>query len=119
MHRLILGLEAGDPLQADHINRDRLDNRRANLRAVTASQNRHNQGSRPGSSSTHRGVSWSEKRGRWEASVNVNGRAHFLGRFADELDAARVASEFRREHMPFSEADQAAPSVHRLRSEAA
>ena len=40
--RVILGLEKGDPLQADHRNHNVLDNRRANLRAVTPSQNQQN-----------------------------------------------------------------------------
>lgn len=34
MHRVLLGLTRGDRLEADHINRDRLDNRRANLRVL-------------------------------------------------------------------------------------
>ncbi|SAL25948.1 pathogenesis-related transcriptional factor and ERF protein [Caballeronia turbans] len=34
MHRLVLGMDASDARDADHINRDALDNRRANLRAV-------------------------------------------------------------------------------------
>ncbi|GJH14982.1 hypothetical protein CBA19CS22_00590 [Caballeronia novacaledonica] len=34
MHRLVLGMDASDARDADHINRNGLDNRRANLRAV-------------------------------------------------------------------------------------
>ena len=40
MHRLVIGY-TGD-LDINHINRDRLDNRRANLRVVTRSENRVN-----------------------------------------------------------------------------
>ena len=42
MHRLILNLTSPNVLQTDHINGDRLDNRRCNLRAVTRSQNAQN-----------------------------------------------------------------------------
>jgi hypothetical protein len=44
LHRAILGLEAGDVRQCDHINRDTLDNRRANLRMATVLENAHNRG---------------------------------------------------------------------------
>lgn len=40
MHRQILGLTAGDRREGDHINHDTLDNRRENLRIVTAHENR-------------------------------------------------------------------------------
>jgi hypothetical protein len=44
LHRLILGLEPGNPLVCDHINRNKLDNRRANLRVVTQKENCANRG---------------------------------------------------------------------------
>lgn len=45
LHRVLLGLlNAGPMFQADHINRDRLDNRRQNLRVVTAAVNNLNKG---------------------------------------------------------------------------
>lgn len=100
MSRQILGLKIGDPRQADHINRDRLDNRRTNLRIVTHQQNHQNRPSDRGSASPFRGVTrdgeW------WRASVFLNGRRVNLGRFADEQEAAQAAAAFRAEHMPFS-----------------
>lgn len=100
MHRLILGLAHGDPREGDHINRDRLDNRRANLRVATAAQQRQNESPR-GGASRYRGVSWCQ--GRWQAVVNLDGQRHYLGRFATEEEAAAVAARWRAEHMPFSE----------------
>ena len=106
MHREIMGLEPGDGKYVDHINGDKLDNRRANLRVVTNAENAQNRRGGRGTSA-HRGVSWDKPTGRWKAQVTLNGRNHFLGRFDSEDHAARVAADFRREHMPCSEADKA------------
>lgn len=95
LHRVLAGVPG---LQVDHINRDRLDNRRLNLRAVTCAQNSQNVPSYGGSSS-YRGVSWDKQYQRWRASVQVNGRLHHLGRFTSEQEAAGVARAWRLENM--------------------
>lgn len=102
MHRVLLGLVPGDGMQADHINRDRLDNRRANLRAVTPAENAQNFSSK-GGTSPYRNVAWHKGHRAWRVAVRVNGRQRFVGYFADELTAARAAEAFRREHMPFAQ----------------
>lgn len=102
MHRQILGLERGDGRATDHINRDKLDNRRENLRIATQAENLQNRPSVRGSSSRYRGVSLNRQQ-RWCAAATINGRSHFLGSYADEDEAARVVAAFRAEHMPFSE----------------
>jgi hypothetical protein len=94
MHRLILGLEHGNPLQCDHINRDRLDNRRSNLRAVPQARNLRNLGSKSGSTSQYRGVWWRRERGKWGAQAKLEDVAYHLGTFANEDDAARAVNEF-------------------------
>lgn len=102
MHREILGLRAGDGQEVDHINRDKLDNRRANLRIVTHRENGQNLPSQRGTS-RFRGVSWYGERKKWTAQVQLNGRHHSLGYFATEEAAGAAAADFRREHMPFSQ----------------
>lgn len=104
LHREILGLERGDPRTGDHENRDRLDNRRSNLRIVTKSENNQNVSARPGTSA-FRGVCWDIERGRWLAYARVDGAKRNLGRYDDEQEAAAVAAAFRAERMPFSVAD--------------
>ena len=101
LHRLILGLVEGDGLQADHINRDRLDNRRLNLRSVTHAQNGQNVIGHH-RTSEYRGVSWSRGRQRWVAQIKLNGKARRIGSFTDELDAARAAQEARMKVMTHS-----------------
>jgi hypothetical protein len=100
LHREILGLAYGEKRQADHINGDRLDCRRSNLRVVTHAQNMQNRVAYKGSTSRHRGVSFD--RGKWRATVVLDRKQYYLGRFDDEEEAAAAASAFRREHMPFT-----------------
>lgn len=100
--RQILGLRKSDSRESDHINRDKLDNRRCNLRAVTRNQNMQNRGSYSGSSSRFRGVHWDARKGKWIAKCRVDGKLHQLGCFEIEERAAEVASAFRRHHLLFS-----------------
>jgi hypothetical protein len=99
MHRLVAGTPAG--METDHINGDGLDNRRANLRPATPSQNRANtgkprrpDGSRP--SSRFKGVSWHRGRGKWVAKLAIRdaatGERRYLnlGRYESEEAAARA-----------------------------
>jgi hypothetical protein len=104
MHRLILGLERGDRRQTDHIDRNRLNNQRWNLRIVTQAQNCQNRPAGIGTS-RFRGVCWEGFTGRWRVTVDLNGRSHRLGRFDDEIAAALAAEAWRRENMPFASPD--------------
>ena len=94
MHRVILG----DPPtpSIDHINRNKRDNRKANLRACTDSENSRNQDfsktRRRGGSSVYWGVSFN-KRGHWQVVVKINGKAQHFGAFPSEESAAGKAKE--------------------------
>ena len=101
MHRQILGLEPGDGWTVDHLDRDRLNNRRVNLRKCTKAENAQNRPSH-GGRSKYRGVGWNEARGLWVAYGGTNRERTYLGAFEDEDEAGRVAAEWRRVNMPFS-----------------
>lgn len=75
-------------LMADHINGDRLDCRRSNLRICSPSQNAMNRSGVPGSTSKYKGVCWSSAAGRWRAQISVKYRQVYLGLFDTEVDAA-------------------------------
>lgn len=98
LHRQVLGVASG---MVDHINGDRLDNRRANLRPSTAALNAQNRGSNR-RNPWGRGVCHRPARGTWEANVKLGGRVHYLGQHATPEAAASAAAAFRREHMPHS-----------------
>lgn len=102
MHRLILGLSRGDGIQTDHINRNKLDNRRENLRFATPAENAQNRVRAHAKTSRYRGVSRT-KHGLWFVQAKLGGRTFYLGTFLDEEEAARVASDWRSKHMPFSD----------------
>ena len=80
-------------LLVDHINRNGLDNRRANLRFATRAQNLANSKPFAPSSSKYKGVSWSKERGKWFDGIQIAGRTKALGRFDREADAARAYND--------------------------
>ena len=102
--RMLMGCVPGDGLFVDHINRDRLDNRRANLRIVTPAESCQNKSSHA-HSSRFRGVSLIRRSSRWRAEAQVDGRRYGIGVFATELEAAEAARAWRISHMPFSAED--------------
>lgn len=100
MHREIANAPAG--LEVDHINGVTLDNRRANLRLATKSQNAANRRKKkPSTSSQYLGVTWHTLRGKWAARITVNWEHRHLGLYVDEREAAlaydRAARQYRGE----------------------
>jgi hypothetical protein len=71
----------------DHINRDKLDCRRSNLRVATRSQNEANKTKGARGSSKYKGVTKTAN-GKWKAEITVAGKRRYLGVFKDEVDAA-------------------------------
>lgn len=88
LHRVLMDPPPG--MQVDHRNGDGLDNRRANLRLATASQNRGNMRLPPRNTSGYKGVSWDKARAKWVARISANGRYRCLGRFDDPWEAAQT-----------------------------
>jgi hypothetical protein len=113
LHRLIMNAPKG--VLVDHRNNDSLDNRKANLRLATHSQNSWN--SRRDKSNTlsrYRGVSFSKRKQKWFAAIRVKGKRVWLGYFDDEIAAAHAydhaARKYHKEFASLNFPDAATPS---------
>lgn len=82
MHRFILGARKGQFV--DHINGDRLDNQRSNLRLCDVFGNARNSKSKR----EFKGVFWHTN--KWMAQIVVNRKTIYLGRYCKAEEAARA-----------------------------
>ena len=91
LHSFILGIETDRHTYIDHKNRNPLDNRKANLRVCSPSQNKMNS-RKPrrvgGASSRYKGVTWDKQHRKWRAKIHIDWATRYLGLFDDEDDAA-------------------------------
>jgi hypothetical protein len=95
---LIFVIMRGDfpTVEIDHINRIRSDDRWANLRPATKSQNCCNKGLRTDNTSGIKGISWVDRLGKWKAEIRFQGHYRYLGIFPSKVaaqDARRSAAK--------------------------
>jgi len=98
MHRIILENYYNDRvggLEVDHIDQNKLNNQRSNLRVVSSQQNSFNQGVFSSNTSGHKGVYWNKDVCKWRAYITFNLKTHHLGYFdhIEEAAAARLEAE--------------------------
>lgn len=98
MHNEVMG-----GLFVDHIDRDRLNNQRSNLRWATRAQNSQNVGLKSENTSGVKGVHWHQNLGQWIASLIFEGERHYYGGFQDLSTADNTLKDARARLMPFSE----------------
>lgn len=96
LHRFILGLAHGDGLSIDHINGNRGDNRKANLRICSQSENGRNLKKKKNNKSGYPGVEIT-KAGTFFATLMFNGKSIGLGTYKtfEEAKKARVEGEIK------------------------
>jgi len=91
-HRVAFAILHGFwPIEVDHINGCRSDNRACNLRAVTILENRRNQKRRTKNSASPTGV-YQAQDGAWIAQIGINYGTKYLGRYGS-MSAAALARE--------------------------
>jgi hypothetical protein len=88
LHRFIMNCPDG--MVIDHINHNRLDNRKSNLRICTQHQNNMNQGIRNNNTSGIIGVSFDRQKNKWMAYITYNGRKIHLGSFNTKEEAIQA-----------------------------
>jgi hypothetical protein len=88
LHRLIM--DAPDDMCVDHINGDKLDNRKENLRICTNQQNQMNKAKYKNNKSGFKGVSFDKPTNKYKAQIMIDGKKKHLGRFDDKLDAYKA-----------------------------
>ncbi|MBN2020720.1 MAG: hypothetical protein JW749_10915 [Sedimentisphaerales bacterium] len=88
LHRLIMNAPKG--ILVDHQNGNGLDNLRVNLRLATYSQNNINRPKKANTSSKYRGVCFEKSCQEWGVFIRVNGKQKRIGRFKNEIEAARA-----------------------------
>lgn len=91
MHRVITNC-FGD-IDIDHINRNRADNRKSNLRICNDSLNQANTSKKTTNTSGYKGVSWNKQANKWTAQITVNNSRIHLGYFDNKETAARKYDE--------------------------
>ena len=76
-----------DGMVIDHINRNRLDNRKSNLRFTTRKENARNRGTMSNNTSGYTGVHYQKASRKWRASIAVDYQRIQLGEFDTKEDA--------------------------------
>ena len=87
----------------DHIDGDPSNNRLFNLREANQSQNLQNLSRKPKKSNTSGfiGASWSKHHQRWVATIRINGKQTYLGRFHTAELAHAAYCKAKAEHHKF------------------
>lgn len=93
LHRFLFNLSHSN-INVDHINHNKSDNRRDNLRICNAAQNLCNSKLNKRNKSGTKGVCFDKRANKWEAYGVLYGKKHHLGRFLDKEEAIKNRKEW-------------------------
>jgi len=95
MHRLIN--ETPEGYETDHINRNKLNNRKINLRIADRSLNSRNKSITKNNTSGYKGIDFYKRIGKWRARISLNKITFSLGYYKniERAVAAREEAEWK------------------------
>lgn len=88
LHNLLTG-----NIEVDHKDRNKLNNRKENLRKCSHLENCRNRDILPNNTSGYKGVHWSKRNKKWVSGITLNGKLIYLGLFINKEDAAKAYNE--------------------------
>lgn len=98
MQHVVLGIYPDKKKLIDHIDRDRLNNRKYNFRFCTNKENVRNAKLSKANTSGYKGVSWQKNRKNWAAAIRVDNKTIHLGVFKTRIRAAKVYNMAAKKH---------------------
>lgn len=96
MHRFVLkDVDVPDGYVIDHIDRNKANNSKDNLRILSFRENTINKDAPSNNSSGIIGVHWSTQNKRWIVQIGINNQRKYIGSFVDKTEAiiARLKAE--------------------------
>jgi hypothetical protein len=88
LHKFLMQTKDNEYL--DHINGDKFDNRKSNLRICTKAENCRNSKMKSINTSGYKGVSWRKRDKKWSAIITVNYKNIGLGYYENKIEAAKA-----------------------------
>ncbi|WP_374756639.1 HNH endonuclease [Dyadobacter bucti] len=93
MHRQIMGFPSG--MEIDHIDRQKLNNCRSNLRICTKAENTRNSKAK---GSSLKGTTFIPRLNKWMARIRVDGKLFHLGVFSSVVEASKAYDDAAKVH---------------------
>lgn len=91
MHRIIMNAKKGEDI--DHIDGNRLNNQKSNLRIADRTQNQMNRKIQVNNKSGYKGVTWCKRTNKWIVQIRVKTKTKFLGYYNDKKEAGKIYNE--------------------------
>lgn len=96
LHRFLMQAPPG--VDVDHINGNKLDCRRDNMRFCTGAQNQQNRKTKFQGYSQFKGAHWDKHRQFWMARIRIDKKLVYLGSFGTDKEAGAAYNEAARKH---------------------